>query len=253
LGGSENYATRLYASLWWTLFPLSDYRSTLTWSNRLANFGSTEVFNFYSSGEEVLRAYNEDPPLSLFGSANMLINYWKNNPPISAFAWVWQEKGKGRSPHDDVLGSTHGGWKLNSAYNVGGSRLPAAQANALPDSQLRTNAFFDLGSLLFGNADLNLYGEFGSDYAGIFRNRILADTIPALSWPVGANPVPRLSFQQLGVERNSDMNQLYQNGWPSSRPTGAEAFKWWHSDFRNVAYTYTYPLFNQFVTVGNLR
>ncbi len=49
------YSNRLYASDWWQLFPTGDARSTLSWNNRLANLRNTDIYNFYSSGEEVLR------------------------------------------------------------------------------------------------------------------------------------------------------------------------------------------------------
>ena len=240
----EDYATRLYASYWWTLFPTNDARSTLAWSNRLGNFHSAQVFNFYSSGEEVLREYNDDPPVSSFGSAALLAAYWEAHPPLSSFVWVWQEKAKGVAPLDTILGSTHGGWKFNSSYDTNNAHLPAAQANVLPAAELQTNAFFDT------SYDYALFNPLtGSDYAQENRNRILSDAIPAVTWAVGSHPVPRL--QASG--KNFDMNALYENGWPASRSTGDEAFKWHHSDFRDVAYTYVYKLFNIFVQTGNLK
>jgi hypothetical protein len=121
-------------------------------------------------------------------------------------------------------------------------------ANAIPPSQLQTNAFFDFASASF-TGDLALYGGLGNAYAYQNHNRILSDAIPALSFPVGANPVPR--FQ--ASDRNFDM-QTFENGWPSDRPsTGSEARKWYHSDFHQVAYTFTYHLFDQMVTTGNLK
>jgi hypothetical protein len=71
-----------------------------------------------------------------------------------------------------------------------------------------------------------------------------------MTLPVGANIVPRLQ----AADRNFDMNSLYQNGWPASRPsTGSEAFKWYHSDFREVAYLYVHKLFDEFVNQGSLK
>jgi hypothetical protein len=243
----EDYSARLYASCWWTLFPTNDYRSTLTWSNRLGNFRNAEVYNFYSSGEEVLREYDDDPPFSEFGTATLLINYWNNHPPISSYAWVWQEKGKGRALVDSVLGSTHGGWKLNTAYNTNNARLPAAQANLLPASQLQTNAFFDFGSASFAS-DLALQGSLGNTYAYYYHNRILADAIPAMTWAIGSHPVPTPGI----VVQNVDMMTL-ENGWPQDRLNSREGNNWHHSDFREVAYPFTYKLFNQLVTTGNLK
>ena len=96
---------------------------------------------------------------------------------------------------------------------------------------------------------LTLTNANGSTYAQANRNRILSDAIPAMSLVAGANPIPR--FDVSG--RNVDMNTpQFQNGWPQGR-TGNEVNKWHHSDFHEVAYTFTYKLFNQFVTTGNLK
>ena len=48
--------------------------------------------------------------------------------------------------------------------------------------------------------------------------------------------------------------QTLENGWPVGRAKNpAEAINWHHSDVRVVAYTFTYQLFNQMVTTGNLK
>jgi hypothetical protein len=97
----------------------------------------------------------------------------------------------------------------------------------------------------------------GSTYAAANRNRILSDAIPALTWPLGANYDTNLDLE-FGGTRNFDMQAL-ENGWPTGRgparwPVGTAAFgEWHHSDFHQVAYTFTYQLFNQMVTTGNLK
>lgn len=130
--------------------------------------------------------------------------------------------------------------------------LPPGQAALLPNSQLQTNAFFDFASTNF-TGDLALYGSLGNAYAFTYRNRILSDAIPALSLPIGANPVGRL--QASG--RNFDMQASFENGWPTGRGTqkaGATApGEWHHSDFREVAYSFTYQLFNEIVNQANLK
>ena len=130
-----------------------------------------------------------------------------------------------------------------------------ASTSAVPDSQLRTNAFFDLTSSGFGTADTALYGAGGSTYAQTNGDRMLSDAIPALTLPVGANPVPRL----VGLNRNFDMQTTYESGWPSDRgpaqwPQGTTAAgEWHHGDFRQVGYTFTHKLFDDFVNFGNLK
>jgi pimeloyl-ACP methyl ester carboxylesterase len=253
---TNNYASRLYASYWWTMFTNSDARSTLTWSNRLGKLHNANVYNYYSSGEEVLRTNAADPPLTSIGAtAASFANYFASHSPISSFVWVWQEKSKGVGLIDTVLGSTHGGWKFNTNapyyYTNNGvlTHMPNSQASVLPVSQLQTNAFFDT------SYDYLLFSPLtGSAYAELNGNRILSDAVPALTWPVGSNPVPKFTAN----DENIDMMTL-ENGWPVGRgaprwPAVTTAFgEWHHSDFHEVAYTFTYHLFDQFVTVGNLK
>ncbi len=133
--------------------------------------------------------------------------------------------------------------------------MSAASANLLSDSQLRTNAFFDpasqLGSYFPFTADLALLTTNGSAYAQTNRNRILSDAIPARTLPVGANPVGRLALP--GNDHNFNMQTAFENGWPASRSVGSEAFRWHHSDFRQVAYPFTHAFFDKLVEVGGLK
>jgi hypothetical protein len=256
------YTNRLYANEWFQLFPANDARSTLSWSNRVANLPLTNIYNFYSSGEEVLRTHVGSPPsIPGFVIGELLGAF--DDVPMGTYTWAFQEKMKGRTQGNAVLGSNHGGWgfSTNPAYYTNflyqdgwvTNRLGPAEVANVPAEQLRTNAFFQMTSSSFA-ADAALYGPSASAYAQANRERILSDAIPALTLPVGANAVPTLSLEQLGVERNFLMPDLFKNGWPSERPaSGTEAGKWYHSDVREVAYTYIYKLFDEIVNDGNLE
>ncbi len=249
-----NYANRLWASEWHNLFPTNDARSMLTWSGRLTNFQNTAVYNFYSSGEEVLRDYPNDPPNGLASIAEgQFISIMKME--TGEYTWAWQEKLKGLMNGNGLLSSDHGGWLFNSSY----VSLSAASAALLPNTELQTNAFAYWGdngeSFTPFNYDLALETSSGSAYAQTNRNRILSDAIPCLTLPVGANLVPRLQASS----RNFDMQNLFENGWPADRgpalyPIGTGAVgEWHHSDNRAVAYTFTHKLFDEMVTLGNLK
>ena len=247
------YADKLNASDWWQLWPTNDARSTLTWSNRLSNFQNADVYNFYSSGEEVLRATTSDPPTNLVSAAETIVgNYIFSHTPVASFMWVWQEKGKGRCASDGLLSSSHGGWKFNSAYDTNGVHMGVSQASSLSNVQLSTNAFFDVTSTNFGNADLALYGSGGSAYAQAHSNRILSDTIPSLTLPVGANAITNLDIV-FGGKRNFDKTTELENSWPIARLDSNEGNRWHHSDCRQIAYTFTCKLFDNIVTLGELK
>jgi hypothetical protein len=260
------YTNRLFASDWYQLFPTNDARSTLTWNNRLGNLGNVDIYNFYSSGEEVLRTYTNDPPPDMLtlpvatdkALYQLAIRVFLGTP-FGTYSWYWQEKGKGTCSQDGFLGSSHGGWKFNNAsYGTNSILDPTtwwemspSVAALLSTNQLQTNAFFDVTSSIINDADSTLLGSGGSAYAQTNRNRILSDAIPAMSMVAGANPIPRFSPPKSATQHNFDMMTL-ENGWSPGRIDN-ETGKWHHSDFVQMAYTFTYPLFNQFVNTGNLR
>jgi hypothetical protein len=97
----------------------------------------------------------------------------------------------------------------------------------------------------------NVTGVNPSTYAQANRNRILSDAIPAMSLVAGANPIPKFSPPRSPLQKNIDMMSL-ENGWSLGR-TGKEANMWHHSDFVQMAYTFTHQLFDTFVTTGNLK
>jgi hypothetical protein len=246
----RSYSNRLFTSDWWQLFPADDVRSTLTWNNRLADFRNTDTYNFYSSGEEVLRNYNVDPPAGVLrGTATEIVENWAGHP-YGSYVWVWQEKGKGTSLHDNFIGSTHGGWKFSYYWrDEHGAPLSPDSMNDISNSRLQEQPFFSFTSSMNGPPDEDLLGTDGSAYAQANRNRILSDAIPALTLPVGANFV-----RALGTDNNLDMQKIFETGWPEARLASVvEGKNWHHSDFVYVAYPFTYKLFNQIVTLGNLK
>jgi hypothetical protein len=209
--------------------------------------------NFYSSGEEVLRAWYPDPPTNVLTAAPQTLgdDYYSQSP-LGCFVRVWQEKAKGIAANSAFLGSDHGGWKFNTNYDSGTNLMTPGQAALLTTNQLQTNASFDFGSTDFAN-DCAVEGSLGNVYAFQFDNRMLGDAIPALSFPTGANPVPNPGI----VAGNFDMQGGFENGWASGRGqvrVGASAAgEWHHGDYEVVAYTYTYKLFGEMVTLGNLK
>ena len=82
----------------------------MTWSNRLANVPIANLYNFYSSGEEVLREHVGPTPLitsAVF--SQVVLDAIFNQNPKGTFTWAWQEKMKGTCPGDWIISSSHGG------------------------------------------------------------------------------------------------------------------------------------------------
>jgi hypothetical protein len=253
------YTNDLWASEWHSFFPTNDSRSRLTWRDRFSNLPLTNIYNFYSSGEEVLREHVGLPPDSLTETVVDELHWMLTQEPLGVYTWALQEKTKGRAAVNFVLSSTHGGWRFNDeSYGTNLITAPGfywhmspSMAALLTTNQLMTNAFFDFTTSPEDNADdLALYGPGASDYARTNQNRILSDAIPALTLPVGANPIPVL--QTIG--HNFNMNSSdFQNSWPDERYALPDGSKWHHSDFKAVAYVFTYKLYYKYVDLGDLK
>jgi len=92
---------------------------------------------------------------------------------------------------------------------------------------------------------LNLYGAFSGDAEmadPLKRNQLLAEAIPALTWPVGTHHT-----SSFGNDRNFDLPSFTDN-WPRELENGIP--NWRHSDMHNVAYRYQYRVFDKIVTIS---
>ena len=86
----------------------------------------------------------------------------------------------------------------------------------------------------------------------ITTDEFLAKGIPALSQSIGGRSIAIPDPLNL---RNIDMNSssFRPSPWPNSLGDNTVANRWLHSDFKNVAYFYTYKLFDDFVERGELK
>jgi len=132
-----------------------DGRSGLTWRGRFQDVAQlTQLYNFYSSGEEVLENRNDDsdPWITDIASLQLRLPVFKLpvNWLVGRYAWALQEVLKGRVTESDfdgffastyriggkgvalaldlaglragnLMGSKYGGWGFNSYWDIGGS------------------------------------------------------------------------------------------------------------------------------------
>jgi hypothetical protein len=239
--GQGKYPERLWASEWHKLF--SDERGKLTWRDRLEQLDGATVYNFYSSGEEVLDTHPH-------GTAPAIPDIATDG--IGRYAWALQEKLKGRTSSGAVLGSNTGGWGFSSAYDTtrdgnGNPTYPLtlpspAETAQITDAQLRVEPFFRAKTIVSIDLPPELFGANGSQYAQQHRNTLLSQAFPSRTLPVGSHEVRRFG------DRNLNMNtSAFQSGWPRTDTD------WHHSDMREVAYLFTYKLFDKFVELGGLK
>jgi len=233
----DGYDARLRASEWYDRFEGSgDERATLTWRGLFAGTGATRIYNFYSSGEDVL------------------VNIPHHRSLDVGYPWGSQEKSKGRmwDGFGWFGGSVYCGWGFTSDHSYCDRRVDADGrvwwdpwgtdlANQIPSADLMTRPFFRDGP----SPDLFASGEPGSQYAEAHRGLLLARAIPATSFAAGANPIDTLNApsgqRNFNMEKTGDDLGL-QNGWPRRQNS-----RWRHGDYRDVAYVYTYKLFDKIV------
>jgi hypothetical protein len=248
--GWRNYDPRLWASEWYQLFDNTDGRSKLTWRDR---FGAIPNFyNFYSSGEEVLK--NSPADTIANGSYPRL---------GKEYIWTSQEMRKGTTLYEVlsfvnvVNANAEAGWGLNNDLFVnvspgtadGGTllrvRTPAEATPAdLSDEMLKTNPFFKP----FNNARL-VDPIRGSSVASdpAVRADALAAAIPAVSHALGANSSPAFA-QNLNLSTPD-----FQTGWPAERLRKDRLkSRWLHSDLKDVGYPFNHGLHQLLVQIGGL-
>jgi Lysophospholipase len=238
------YGNQTWAATWHGLFTAPDARATLTWRNRFASIPSSILYNYYSTGDEIVGLYD------LIGNDSMVTVHSYTGEDVGNFAWQKQERFKGRANFDALAGwagTDEAGWGFHFKLGVGNDGNPALlpiyepqQANLLTTTQLRASPVF-----LHAPAAM-----FSSNITFEAHNSLLARAIPALSGPVGSR---KLEIFPPTNDRNFNMaDSSYRNGWPRTI-----SFKyrtsWLHSDIKDVAYFYVKGLFDELATNGGMK
>lgn len=298
----KDYPKEVRASEWHNLpspavWPASDARRTLTWKDRLknviANGGQTAVYNFYSSGEEVLNnADQNNPDIS---SANPFNNgellWTKANK-----TWALQEKRKGLTLTGVMHSSDYGGWRfngmdydpvihyeiqpgINGEHGPWRLRKPSELPNPLTNQfllHLTETPFFDPRATLSSPSGFSTLFDPatgadspGSQYAAAKRNTLISEMIPCTTYAAGRNPLKALGNdfddpETPGTNINMDRSMKTDaSEWPESNANEGPTVDdngnpitnrpWLHSDIREKAFTHNWKLYEKFVELGNLK
>lgn len=266
---------QLMASEWHKLFNgTDDHRKELTWRGRFSNVGNsingTEVFNFYSSTEEVLRRYE----------GNLL-----TGGGFQLYCFVKQEKFKGTANFLAGLAggsSDYCGWGFNMSdnnedgdplyYNVSEDGEPYVKhPDELDDIDSydlihkpffkpNSRELFQDGASHIINAPAESQPEMCSDWIvknATVRDWLLAKAFPALTLPSGANINGKFDSETLG--HNFDMLPSFtmkdsQNNilWPRKELEGQiNKPVWYHSDYKDIAYQYNHNFYKKIVDLTN--
>ena len=233
-----DYTNACWASNWYRLFEddPTDARGRIGWPGRFTDAlgNANEVYNYYSSGDEVFHE-TDNPPWLLEGMDESSANY----------CWQKQESQKGsRLPG----GTMYGGWRFyvynypvwsdedNRWNTVLTNYTPAQAAAMVADGSITNNPVFNRGFEPMFDHDMSQDDQWLA----------LAKYVPAVSHPVGGNAVLRNN-------EDHDLNSSeFRNGWGrKAEKDGSQPWK--HSDMKDIAYFYVYKLYEQLITKGNLK
>jgi hypothetical protein len=254
----RDYTPDCWTANWYRLFAdvPDDARRQMSWENRFSDAltNATEVFNYYSSGDSVFTETEEIPTLLTdvthwgVGWFLWVIPYPTVEITFENHCWQKQEVLKGMAT---AAGTLSGGWGFNvwQEYDPLLQEFrdvrysPEGAAAAVADHSITNRPAFDVHDA----------GEMMNPRASeddVFL--ALAKHVPALSSPVGGNPVLE------GEDRNVDMNLNNEfggvprpNEWGRNHPVFGAS--WLHSDMKDMAYFYVYKLYEQLIQKGNLR
>ena len=180
----------------------------------------TDMYNFYSSGDEVLE----------LGPQGITVLDW--DASVRQYTWHKQEAFKGRNV---LYGTGWAGWGFES-------NVTANAVNAAPDTILRDAPVFE-----------HYPPEmFSSSIATNMQNRILAKGIPALSRATGVEDC--LDFGRIR-SNNARLFVMASNpnvGWCRSQDNFWK-LRWLHTDIHNIAFFFTSHVFGKLVDLGFLQ
>ena len=221
------------AAGWHGLFPADDFRASLTWRGRFR--GLRDVVNCYSATENVV------------GNKGGLIL-----DPV----WKLQEKVKGTTALHVINGATvgysqiacEGGWGVNTHYALDPRYyllwFMKKVSELKPEEVIVHPLFTPFRTEPERMHATNRFEFADADEAALLRAKFLADAVPAESWAMGGNALAWKESACGNLQLDTLNNMSGQ--WPSER-SGRYARTWLHSDLKNVAYFYIYPLFDRIV------
>ena len=243
----SDYDPRSWAANWYRWFAndMTDSRGRMGWPDyfRPALSRAGTVYNYYSTGDPVFFESDTVPNVTtgLFHWPTLSGSWPFIDVNITAEegSWQKQETHKGVEP---IAGTLRGGWGFDCWYeNVGGVPVPtfyaASQANAMVANGSITNSpVFSYGGTPLNNRN--------ASWDDIWLS--LAKYVPAVSSAVGKTVLRN------DVVDNNDLNDFsFRNGW--GRDSNVYGQNWLHSDMKDMAYFYIYPLYHDLRVKGDLK
>ena len=142
---------------------------------------------------------------------------------------------------DNLGGTLAGGWGFhymsNSTPSVTTWRIyTTEEASAMvEDGSIVTNAVFARNVPAMFNPSATQDAQFET----------LAKYIPAVSTATGRRSVFNESGNEINMDRDSEQGLVRPNGWGRDHPQYGSS--WLHSDMKNMAYYYAFPLYHHLI------
>lgn len=206
------------------------------------------MYNYYSSGDPVFME-DDTIPIVLTGVFHWPTLHWTwpfidLDITAEANCWQKQETHKGIEP---IAGNLKGDWGFYWWMESSGGEDYPVYYSAATTSVMVAN-----GSIT--NNPVFYYPGTQMDNRNATQDNIwfaLAEYVPAISSPVGGNSVGNDVAENIDMNDDSNDGILRPNGW--GRNSGVYGTSWFHSDMKDMAYFYVYPLYDGLKTKGNLK
>jgi hypothetical protein len=240
----RGYEPRTWSANFHELCSGPDPRTQLTWRGRFAAVVSN-AYNFYSSEDEVFEINPQS--VNIMSGVDFDLNIWPFSSEIhglSRYAWQKQEVLKGRDSSwlPGSLGSTKW-WGWGFHHNLLGLKAYSAEeANGLSTNELRESPVFRHHPDWYDEDNLTLTTN--------EINQMLAVGLPAMSPSAGQSYINPIQ-QNGGGNFNMSTLKDSANGWPRNEQPYPQ--RWLHSDCKDMAYLYTYRLFEEVTAKGGLK
>ena len=167
----------------------------------------------------------------------------RNFESITAEVGSWQKQ-ETRKGIDPIAGTLDGGWGFYCwPESVGGETVTRSYSATEANAMVASGAVTNRPVFSCSGTPLNNRNATQDDI-----RLSLAKYIPAISSPVGR---VEILDGNASFDLNSSVAVPRPNGWGRSHSVYQKS--WLHSDMKDMAFYYVYPLYNKIITQGGLK
>ena len=243
----QSYPSLSWAANWYKWFNAdsSDMRGKMGWPNYFSTVLSSGggVYNYYSTGDPIFFESSTVPGVTTglfhWPTLSWTWPFIDFNITAEEGSWQKQETHKGVEP---IAGTLSGGWGFYCWYEtVAGETISRNYSSTeavgmIADGSITNHPVFSCSGTALNNRDATWDDVRVS----------LAKYVPAISSPVGGVS----TFDN--ADRFFNLNSSsYRDGWGRSHNVYGQ--NWLHSDMKDMAYFFVYPLYDELTQKGAMK